>query len=215
MKTPIIRLMIVDDHEVVRLGLRSLLSMYPTIEIVGEAANANHSIALALQKKPDIILMDIRMPEKSGIDACREIKKVLPSANLIMLTSYDDEEAIHKSILAGASGYVLKEIGSQELIHTIEAVAEGKSLLDPAIAAKLLRKIREKDEEENELAKLTHQEKQLLSLIAKGKTNREIASVMILSEKTIRNYVSLILDKLNLHNRAEAAAFAVQHHLDT
>jgi DNA-binding NarL/FixJ family response regulator len=206
--------MIVDDHEVVRLGLRSLLSMYPTIEIVGEAANANQSIALALQKQPDIILMDIRLPEKSGIDACREIKKVLPSANVIMLTSYDDEETIHKSILAGASGYVLKEIGSQELIHTIEAVAEGKSLLDPAITAKVLRKIREKDEEETELAKLTHQEKQLLSLIAKGKTNREIASVMILSEKTIRNYVSQILDKLNLHNRAEAAAFAVQHHLD-
>lgn len=209
-----IRVLLVDDHEVVRVGLRSLLSMYPKIEIVGEAANADQSIELAMRKKPDIVLMDIRIPGKSGIDACREIKKMLPSTNVIMLTSFDDENEIHESILAGASGYILKEIGSQDLIHAIEEVAEGKSLLDPKITDKVFRKIRETKQEESALAGLTYQEKQILSLIAKGKTNREIAEIMILSEKTIRNYVSQILDKLNLHNRAEAAAFAVRHHLD-
>lgn len=208
-----IKLMLVDDHEVVRLGLRALLSMYPVFEIVGEATNADQAISMALQKQPNIILMDIRMPGKSGIDACREIKNFLSSTNLIMLTSFDDEDEVYESILAGASGYVLKEIDSQHLIQTIETVAAGKSALDPSITDKVLKNIRKNAAEKEGLSQLTSQEKQILSLIAKGRTNREIAVTMILSEKTIRNYVSLILEKLNLHNRTEAAAYALQHHL--
>jgi two-component system, NarL family, response regulator DevR len=207
-----IKLMLVDDHEVVRLGLRALLSMYPVFEIVGEATNADQAISMALQKQPNIILMDIRMPGKSGIDACREIKNFLSSTNLIMLTSFDDEDEVYESILAGASGYVLKEIDSQHLIQTIETVAAGKSALDPSITDKVLKNIRKNAAEKEGLSQLTSQEKQILSLIAKGRTNREIGVTMILSEKTIRNYVSLILEKLNLHNRTEAAAYALQHH---
>lgn len=209
-----IKIMLVDDHEVVRLGLHTLLSMHPGFEIVGEATNADQAISMALQKQPDIILMDIRMPGKSGIDACREIKNFLSSTNLIMLTSYDDEDEVYESILAGASGYMLKEIDSQHLIQTIETVAAGKSALDPSITEKVLKNIRKNAVEKEELSQLTSQEKQILSLIAKGRTNREIAETMILSEKTIRNYVSLILEKLNLHNRTEAAAYALQHRLE-
>jgi two-component system response regulator DevR len=208
-----IKVMLVDDHELVRFGLRSLLSMHEIIEIVGEAANANEAVNLALEKEPHVILMDIRMPGKSGIDACREIKKLLPSTNLIMLTSFDGEEAVHESILAGASGYVLKEIGFNELIQTIKSVAAGKSLLDPITTGKVFQIIK-KNAEGNILLELTHQEKHVLSLLAQGMTNREISKVMILSEKTVRNYVSQILSKLNLHNRSEAAVFAVRHHLD-
>lgn len=209
-----IKIMLVDDHEVVRLGLRSLMSIYTNFEIVGEATNANQAIAMALQKKPDIILMDIRMPGKSGIDACREIKNLISSTNIIMLTSYDDEDEVYDSILAGASGYVLKEIDSQHLIQTIEAVSDGKSALDPSITEKVLKNIRKNAGENEKLSQLNSQEKQILSLIAKGKTNREIATTMILSEKTIRNYVSLILEKLNLHNRTEAAAYVLEHRLE-
>lgn len=209
-----IKIMLVDDHEVVRLGLRSLMSIYTNFEIVGEATNANQAIAMALQKKPDIILMDIRMPGKSGIDACREIKNLISSTNIIMLTSYDDEDEVYDSILAGASGYVLKEIDSQNLIQTIEAVSAGKSALDPSITEKVLKNIRKNALENGKISQLNSQEKQILSLIAKGKTNREIATTMILSEKTIRNYVSLILEKLNLHNRTEAAAYVLEHRLE-
>ncbi|MCF6094914.1 response regulator transcription factor [Microaerobacter geothermalis] len=214
MTNPIIKLMLVDDHEVVRVGLRSLLSVYDHIEVVAEACHAEEAIRFALEKKPDIILMDVRMPGQSGVDACREILKHLPSTHVIMLTSYDDEEIIYQSILAGASGYILKEINSQDLIHAIEAVSEGKSLLDPAITTKVLQKIRRSNEEDHKLHDLTPQEKQVLTLISQGMTNREIAETMMLSEKTIRNYVSQILSKLEVHNRAEAAAFAVRHHLE-
>ena len=205
-----IKVLLVDDSEVVRLGLRSLLSMYDNMEVVGEADCADDAVELGKEKKPDVILMDIRMPCKSGIEACSEILEVLPDTSVIMLTSHDDDEAIYDSIMAGASGYVLKEISSKELINAIEQVAEGKSLLDPKTTAKLFNKIRN-SEEEKKINQLTEQEKQVLSLIAKGRTNKEIASVMILSEKTIRNYVSQILSKLEVNNRAEAAAFAVKN----
>ncbi|GBF10611.1 response regulator transcription factor [Tepidibacillus sp. HK-1] len=208
-----IKLLLVDDSEMVRMGLKSLLTIYPRIEIVGEAASGDEAIALSIEKKPDVILMDVRMPHKSGIEACKEILKIQPSTYVIMLTSHDDEEAIYDSVKAGASGYILKEICSQDLIRAIEAVVEGKSLLDPTITTKLLRKIRQ-SEEAKKINELTYQERQVLCLIAEGKTNREIAETMVLSEKTIRNYVSQILVKLEVNNRAEAAAFAVRYHLN-
>lgn len=208
-----ISVLLVDDSEVVRLGLRSLLAMYPDMEVVGEAAHANVAIQLAMEKKPNVILMDIRLPCRSGIEACKEITKVCPECAVIMLTSYNDEETIYESILAGAQGYVLKDIAARELMHAIEQVAAGQSLLDPAITFKLFKRIRGA-EDKNKMQVLTPQERQVIVLIARGKTNREIAQAMILSEKTVRNYVTQILAKLELNNRAEAAAFAVRHQLD-
>lgn len=208
-----IKMIIVDDSEVVRLGLKSLLSMYPHLEIVGEAANADQAICLTKEKRPDVILMDIRMPQKSGISACKEILSLYPHTSIIMLTSYDDDEAIYESIMAGASGYILKEISSDDIIHSIEEVAKGRSLLDPAITAKVFKRMR-MTEIEKKIQELTAQEKQVLSYISQGLTNKEIAKVMVLSEKTIRNYISQIFSKLEVHNRAEAAVFAVRNHLD-
>lgn len=207
-----IKVLLVDDSEVVRLGLRSLLSMYPFMDMVGEAASGKDAVNLALSRRPDVVLMDIRMPEQSGIEACKEILSLLPSTSVIMLTSYDDDEAIYDSIMAGASGYVLKEISAQDLIHAIKQVASGKSLLDPSITTKLLKRIRN-SEEARKIGELTEQEKLVLLHIAKGKTNREIAAAMVLSEKTVRNYVTQVLAKLELNNRAEAAAFAVRYRL--
>lgn len=208
-----IKILLVDDSEMVRLGLHSLLSMYSNMEIIGEAACADDAIQLAIQQKPDIVLMDIRMPNKSGINACKEIKINSPSTSIIMLTSYDDDESIYNSIMAGASGYVLKEISSQELIGAIEKVAEGKSLLDPTLTATLFKKLRG-SEEALKIRELTPQEKQILRFIAQGKTNKAIADLMMLSEKTVRNYTSHIFSKLEVSNRAEAAAFAVYNHLN-
>ncbi|WP_206812950.1 response regulator transcription factor [Paradesulfitobacterium ferrireducens] len=207
-----IKVLLVDDSEVVRLGLRSLLSMYPFMDMVGEAASGKDAVNLALSRRPDVVLMDIRMPEQSGIEACKEILSLLPNTSVIMLTSYDDDEAIYDSIMAGASGYVLKEISAQDLIHAIKQVASGKSLLDPSITTKLLKRIRN-SEEARKIGELTEQEKLVLLHIAKGKTNREIAAAMVLSEKTVRNYVTQVLAKLELNNRAEAAAFAVRYRL--
>lgn len=205
-----ISILLVDDSEVVRLGLRSLLSMYPEMKVVGEAGNAQEAIRLVTEMKPQIILMDVRMPCCSGVEACRKIRKNFPATSIIMLTSYDDDDAVYESIMAGASGFVLKEISSQDLIRAIEQVADGKSLLDPSITGKLLNRIRSV-EQSDRLKELTHQEKQVLQLIAQGKTNREISDNMILSEKTVRNYVTQVLAKLELKNRAEAAVFAVRY----
>ena len=207
-----ISIFLVDDSELVRLGLRSLLSMYPGMKVVGEAGNAQEAIRLATEIKPQIILMDVRLPHGSGIEACRQIRKDLPGTFVIMLTSYDDDTAVYESIMAGASGFILKEISSQDLVRAIEQVADGKSLLDPSITGKLLNRIRSA-ERSDRLRGLTHQEKQVLQLIAQGKTNREISELMNLSEKTVRNYVTQVLAKLELKNRAEAAAFAVRYGL--
>jgi len=207
-----IKVLIVDDSEVVRIGLRNLLAMYPSMEVVGEADCADKAVQLTMENEPDVVLMDIRMPCKSGITACKEILKKSPSTSVIMLTSYDDDKAIYESIMAGASGYVLKEISSQEIISAIELVADGKSLLDPNITSKLFRRLRDM-QDHNRINELSEQEKQVLFLIAEGKTNKEIAEKMVLSEKTIRNYVSQILSKLDVSNRAEAAAYAVRYQL--
>jgi len=204
-----IRVLIVDDHEVVRLGLSMLLARHQELEIVGEAGLAGEAVQKVKELLPHVVVMDIRMPDKSGIEACREIKDFDPGIKVIMLTSYTDEEALFGSIMAGASGYLLKEIRGQPLVDAIMTVARGGSLLDPVTTGKVLDKVRiltgSASTEQN---LLNEQEKRVLSLISEGKTNKEIAAELLLGEKTVRNYVSSILAKLNLSNRAQAAVYA-------
>lgn len=213
-----IRVMIVDDHEVVRLGLTSLLRRVDELEIVGEAGSAEESVRtvdrlVAEGNAPDVIIMDVRMSGGSGIDACRAIRTKYPEIKVIMLTSYTDDEAVYASVMAGAAGYVLKQVGSEDLIKAIRTVYAGGALLDPSTTQRVLEKMRAQDPLGDLPEPLTEQERRLLQLIARGLTNKEIAKEVFLSEKTVRNYVSNILSKLGLSNRAEAAAFAVRHGL--
>jgi len=214
-----IRVVIVDDHEVVRLGLKTLLNRVADLEVVGEAGSAAEAEQVVAEKQPDVVIMDIRMPGGSGIEACRVIRSRWPHIRVIMLTSYSDDEAVIGAVMAGASGYVLKQIGTQELVEAIRRVHKGESLLDPGITGKILERFRSGATGGDGPAipggeALTEQEQKILTLIAQGKTNREIANELFLSEKTVRNYVSNILGKLQLHNRAAAAAWAVRHGLD-
>lgn len=210
-----LRIILVDDHEVVRLGLKSLLARQPQFEIVGEASNAREAVEKTFQLKPDIVVMDIRLPGKSGIEACREITAKAPQTKVIMLTSYAEDELLFDAIAAGAAGYVLKQIGSGELVRALETVGRGESLIDPALTQKVFAKVREatRRAEGDAFANLSDQEMRILVLIAEGKTNREIATHVFLSEKTVRNYVSSLLSKLHLSTRAQAAAYAVQHRI--
>jgi DNA-binding NarL/FixJ family response regulator len=209
------RIIIVDDHEIVRLGLRSLLDQYPQYEVVSEAKNAKEAIAQVETFNPDIVLMDIRLPGKSGIDACEEIKQNHPDVKVIMLTSFAEDEMLFSAIKAGASGYILKQIDSSGLAKSIEAVARGEASLDPAVTQRVFQEVRRavKDEEAASFTELSQQEKMVLKLVSEGKTNREIAQSLYLGEGTVRNYVSSILSKLSVSNRAEAAAYAVEHNL--
>lgn len=213
-----IKIVIVDDHEVVRVGLKSLLNRVDGFEVVGEAGSAAEAEQVVGEARPHVVVMDIRMPGGSGIEACREIRSNWPDVKVIMLTSYSDDEAVIGSIMAGASGYVLKKIGTAELIDAIQRVARGDSLLDPGITGKILQRMRGEAEDPGPPVpggeSLTDQEERILRHISEGKTNREIAGELFLSEKTVRNYVSNILSKLELHNRAAAAAWAVRHGLD-
>ena len=210
-----IRILIADDHEVVRMGIRALIQQHAHLHVVAEAATGEEAVELALLHKPDVVVMDVRMPGMLGVEACQKIVQQLPSTRVIMLTSYAEDELLFAAIRAGASGYVLKRIGSDDLIRTIEAVGRGESALDPAMTEAIFRELRhtEKNKEAALFAELTSQEMRVLALIADGLTNREIASRLFLGEGTVRNYVSNLLSKLNLSNRAEAAAFAVQHHI--
>jgi len=214
-----IKLMIVDDHEVVRLGLISLFELFPKLKVVGQASTQDEAINKAVKIKPDLIIMDVKLSmhgqanQNNGITACRKIKEILPEIKIIMLSSYADDELIHESILAGASGYLLKGLESQELIKSIEMVAQGKSILDPNITDRVFKTMRKMSNQHILLNELTNQEREVLKFIALGKTNKEISSEMTLSEKTIRNYVSQILGKLEVSNRVEAANFAVKNKL--
>jgi DNA-binding NarL/FixJ family response regulator len=203
------RVLIVDDHEVVREGLRSLLGRREGMEVVGMAGTVAEAIAEAAKMQPDVVVMDVRLPDGSGIEACREIRETRPDTKVIMLTSYADEEAVFASILAGAAGYVLKQTRGNVLADAIAAAAQGQSLLDSAVTQKVLERVRKANErkEDDPLDALTDQEHKILVLIADGKTNKEIASEVFLSDKTVKNYVSSILNKLNLRRRSEAAAF--------
>ncbi|OIJ18916.1 hypothetical protein BKP45_15445 [Anaerobacillus alkalidiazotrophicus] len=214
-----VKLLIVDDHEVVRLGLISLLQLQPEFEVVGEASMEEEAITQAIRLKPDVILMDVKLSmeasvsKDSGIIACQKIKEKLPEVNIIMLSSFAEDESIFNSIMAGASGYLLKGLDSKELIRSIKLVAEGKSLLDPEITAKVFRKMKGMTEEHQILKDLTKQEKEVLKLLSRGLTNKEIAVEMHLVEKTVRNYVSTVLSKLNVNNRVEAATYCHKHKL--
>jgi len=203
-----IRVLIADDHEVVRMGLALLLSRHPQLAVAGEAGSAPEAVARVRELRPDVVVMDIRMPG-GGIEACREIKSFAPETKVIMLTSYTDEEALFGSIMAGASGYVLKEVRGQSLVDAIITVGRGGSLLDPVTTGKVLDKIRTLEAKGGgPQDQLNEQEKKIVALIAEGHTNREIAAKLLLSEKTVRNYVSSILAKLNLSNRAQVAVYA-------
>ncbi len=212
---PAIRILIADDHEVVRIGLAALLDRQRGFRVVGEAGSGNEAVRLARTLRPDVVVMDIRMPDGSGTDACRVITAELPDTPVVMLTSYADEEALFEAIAAGASGYVLKRIGSDELVNAVRTVAEGRSLLDPAVTAAVLDRLRSAAhaEESGAFSELTEQERRVLAHLANGSSNREIADAMELAEKTVRNYVSSILSKLGLASRAQAAAFAIRNRL--
>ncbi len=212
---PALRLLIVDDHEVVRQGLVAVLSRHEGFQVVAEAGTVAESIAAARRFEPDLVVMDVRLPDGSGIEACREIRTELPATRVVMLTSYPDEEAVLSAILAGASGYLLKQIRGRDLVTALEAIGRGESLLDPAVTERVLERVRRiaNGEAKDELSDLTSQERKILRLVADGKTNKEIAAEVFLSDKTVKNYVSSILSKLNLQRRAQAAAFVAKHPL--
>ncbi len=210
------RVMIVDDHEVVREGLRSLLRRRPELAVVGEADSVASAIEEARRTEPDVVIMDVRLPDGSGVEACREIRAERPDTKVLMLTSYADEEAVFASIMAGAIGYLLKQTSTKTLIEAIERAMRGESLLDPAVTQRVLERVRSgKPDEDEDLALLSEQERKILDLIAEGKTNKEIAKEIFLSDKTVKNYVSSILSKLNLRRRSEAAAFIARKHPQT
>lgn len=210
-----VRLLIADDHEMIRLGLRSLLESDSRIRVVGEAASPKDAVYQAALLRPDVVLLDVRMPGGSGIDACREILGRNLGSKVIMLTSFADEDAVYESIMAGASGYLLKEINKSALIEAVIDVAEGRSLLDPEVTRKVLERIRKMAASSDEVARaaLSDQEKRVLRLAAQGKTNKQIAADLYLSDKTVKHHISNILSKLNLSSRAQAAVWATQHGL--
>jgi len=210
-----LRLVVVDDHEVVRQGLVALLGRREAFQVVGEAGTAEEALAVVRRFRPDLVVMDVRLPDGSGIEACREIRAEMPEVRVIILTSYPDEEAVLSAIIAGASGYLLKQIRGRDLVNALEAVGRGESLLDPAVTEKVLERVRRiaTGTYTDELAALTAQEQRILALVAEGKTNKEIASEVFLSDKTVKNYVSSILSKLNLERRAQAAAFVAKHRI--
>jgi len=203
-----IRVLIVDDHEVVREGLRALLRRRSNLAVVGEADSVASAIEEANRTEPDVVIMDVRLPDGSGVEACREIRAQRPETKVIMLTSYADEEAVFASIMAGATGYLLKQTRTRALTEAIERAMRGESLLDPAVTKRVLERVRNiGSAKDDELSLLSEQERKILDLIAEGKTNKEIAKEVYLSDKTVKNYVSSILSKLNVRRRSEAAAF--------
>jgi two-component system response regulator DevR len=203
-----IRVYLLDDHDVVREGLKFLLEQQEDIVVVGQSATATEATARIPALRPDVAVLDARLPDGSGIEVCRAVRAVDPTINALILTSYDDDEALFAAIMAGASGYVLKEIRSSDLVSAVRHVASGRSLIDPAMTATVLERIRNGPETPDELAALTDQERILLGHIAEGLTNRQIAEQMFLAEKTVKNYVSSILAKLGLERRTQAAVLA-------
>jgi two-component system, NarL family, response regulator DevR len=212
----VVRLLVADDHSVVRSGLRALLEHQEQFRVVAEASTGEEAIAKALEWRPDIAVLDIRMPGLSGIEACRQIVEKVEGCKVIMLTSYAEDELLFAAIRAGASGYVLKRIGDNDLVRAVGRVSRGESILDPAMTATVFAEMRKAHEAEQSaaFAALTVQELAVLALVAEGLTNRQIAIKLYLGEGTVRNYVSSILAKLEVANRAEAAAYAVKHNLN-
>lgn len=217
-----LKVMLVDDHEVVRQGLRALLEAEEDIDVVAEADSGPSAVSLASAHRPDVVVMDVRMPGGSGVEACRAIRDERPDVQVIMLTSFSDDEALFNSIMAGAAGFVLKQIRGRDLIEAIRTVGGGKSLLDPDVTKRVLERLRKAkfDEKDPKLARLSAQEERILDMVGEGMTNRQIAERIHLSDKTVKNYVSTILQKLEVARRAEAASYvarakAGQPHPDT
>jgi DNA-binding NarL/FixJ family response regulator len=201
---------LLDDHEVVRTGLRALLEACEDIEVVGEADSVAEALVRIPETQPNVAILDVRLPDGSGVEVCREVRSTSPDIACVMLTSYADDEALVASIMAGASGYVLKQVGSLDLLDTIRRAGAGESLLDPALTERVLERLREGPKTDPRLASLTPQERKILDLIAEGYTNRQIAENMFLAEKTVKNYVSNLLAKLGMERRTQAATFAAR-----
>jgi two-component system response regulator DevR len=211
-----LRILLVDDHEVVRVGVRALIERQPEMEVVGEATTVREAVSQVEQLVPDVVVLDIRLPGGNGLEACRQIKDLRPDTRIIVLTSYPDDEVLFDAIACGADGYVLKQIGSDDLIRALEQVGRGESLLDPSVTDRVFAKMREmrKHERAHAFADLSAQEMQILARVVEGETNREIGTALQLSEKTVRNYVSIILGKLGLASRAQAAAYAARNRIE-
>ena len=215
-----LKVMLVDDHEIVRQGLKALLEVEDDIEVVSEASNGREAVDMARSYRPSVIVMDVRMPDMNGVEACREIRDGDPDIQVIMLTSFSDDEALFNSIMAGAAGFVLKQIRGRDLVDAIRSVAAGNSLLDPGVTKRVLERLRKAkfDEKDPKLARLSAQEERILEMVGEGLTNKQIAEKIHLSDKTVKNYVSTILQKLEVARRAEAAAYLAraraeeQHH---
>lgn len=212
----IVRVILVDDHEIVRLGLKTLLGDIPWVEVVDEVGTAAEALQSVSDNMPDVVVMDIRMPGESGIAACQAIVGKWPHVKVVMLTSFVDDSLIFRALRAGASGYVLKQVGNQPLIDALDAVRRGNALLDPSITMRLIEHVRQQEEREHVAAfrDLSSRELIVLHEVSLGKSNGQIAEALGLSEKTVRNHVSAILAKLGLANRIEAATFAVRHHVE-
>ncbi|MCL5947769.1 MAG: response regulator transcription factor [Actinobacteria bacterium] len=205
------RVFLLDDHEVVRRGLRDLIEADEDMEVVGEAATAQDALARIPVVAPDVAVLDVRLPDGSGVEVCREVRSQMPNIYCLMLTSFSDDDALFASIMAGASGYLLKQIKGTELVQALKRVANGESLLDPSLIKQLMQKIRNESDIDERVARLTMQERTILGLIAEGKTNRQIAAEMFLAEKTVKNYVSNMLSKMGFSRRTEAAVYAIQN----
>lgn len=209
------RILLVDDHAIVRLGLMTLLNDQPDMEVVAEASTAGEAVQAVEKYRPDVVLMDIRLPGEGGIEATRQVTARFPDSKVVMLTSFADDDLVVRAISAGAVGYVLKQVGNEELLRAIRAAARGEALLDPSTTARLLSRVRELDRKSDEDAfrDLSDREMDVLAQVARGKTNAEIGRILNLSEKTVGNYIGTIFEKLHLNNRIELAIYAVEHHL--
>jgi two-component system, NarL family, response regulator DevR len=205
-----ITVFLLDDHEIVRRGVRDLLEAEPDITVIGEAGTAESALARIPALKPDVAVLDVRLPDGDGVTVCREIRSKMPDVACLMLTSFGDDEALFDAIMAGASGYVLKQIRGTDLVGAVRTIASGRSLLDPEAASRVMRRMREQAQRSDPLAGLTDQERRILELIGEGLTNRQIGERMFLAEKTVKNYVSALFAKLGMERRAQAAAYAAR-----
>jgi two-component system response regulator DevR len=206
-----IKVFLLDDHEIVRRGIKELLENEGDIVVVGESGSAAEATRRIPALRPDVAILDGRLPDGTGIDVCREVRSVDPSIKALILTSYDDDEALFAAIMAGASGYVLKQVRGNDLVDTVRRVAAGQSMLDPAVTAQVLERVRSGPKVDPSLEQLTPQEQRILELIGEGMTNRQIGTTLFLAEKTVKNYVSSMLAKLGLSSRTQAAIFATKH----
>ncbi len=209
-----IRVFLLDDHEVVRRGLKDLLEAAGDIEVVGEAATAKEALSRIPPVVPDVAVLDVRLPDGDGVEVCREVRERSPDVHCLILTSFADDEALFRAIMAGAAGYVLKQLKGSDLVDAVRRVARGQSLLDPAVTERVLERLRHGDQDDERIARLTAQERQVLDLIAEGLTNRQIGEQMHLAEKTVKNYVSNLLAKMGFERRTQAAVYAARHETD-